>query len=341
MEGLQKISFENRWFRHAIFWASWIIGFTFIKSFGAPFDTYMGWFVYYIITLPIFIAHTYLLVYWAAKKFLKGPWILLFIVLFILLLSIFSFIELVVTEEFLSRIFPEVFSNSKSYTDPGNIVISGIGNLYIVLVFAASKMIRDWYISDRHKQKIVERNLYLQRADANATVQPGMLLYSIEQIEKQLEINSDHVPEAIAMLSELLNAVMQAQKNKVHRVDEEARNVKKMLKLYALLLGKKAPHIRIDGDDLSMRSIPVFIIFSPLEIVCRNYSSIPEIDIDILIEEESVKISWDSPQLCGDHEVVNNVRLEMNNLYPNGFQLEEESNGSLFSMHIRKIQSAT
>jgi two-component system LytT family sensor kinase len=117
MDLFQKISLENRYLRHGLFWIVWVIGFTFVKSFGASLDVYFGWLIYYIVTLPLFIIHTYLIVYWAAKKFLKGPRIIFFIVLFILLMSVFSFIELIVTDELLSRFIPEIFSNNNYYLD--------------------------------------------------------------------------------------------------------------------------------------------------------------------------------------------------------------------------------
>jgi len=340
MDLFQKISLENRVLRHGLFWLAWIVGFTFVKSFGASLDTYLGWLVYYVVTLPIFIVHTYLIVYWAAKKFLKGPGIILFILLFIVIMSVFSFIELIVTDEFLSSFFPEIFSSAQSYLDIGNVLISGIGNLYIILVFAAAKMIRQWYVADHHKQIIVERNLYLQRADVNAGIQPGMLLFAIEKIEKLVSKKSENVPGAIALLSELLNAVMQAQRNKVLRVDEEAKNVKRMLGLYALLLDKNIPNIRIEGEELSLKYLPVFIVFSPIEIICRNYGALAVSDIQIsLANSRPVEINWKSEVLSKDKGVARLVREEMEKLYPKRFHMEIQTRENYLSLSIEEQSS--
>ena len=71
-----------------------------------------------------------------------------------------------------------------------NIVISGIGNLYIVLVFIAVKMIRKWYLTTEEKKKINERFLEDKVAKANARIQPGMLLYAIGRMEEMAENKS-------------------------------------------------------------------------------------------------------------------------------------------------------
>jgi hypothetical protein len=217
----------------------------------------------------------------------------------------------------------------------GNIVISGIGNLYIILVFAAAKLIREWYVTDNHKQDLVKRNLYLKRADANASVQPGMLLFSIEKIEEMELAKSEHVPAAIALLSEILNAVMQAQKRKVQRVDEEARIVKRMLKLYAMLLDTVAPGLRIEGEDLSMKSLPAFILFSPLEIVIRHQSLLPEENISIVIEDErSVQISWEASYLSQKPMIIDTLKREMDKLYPDQFYVESHVENDSYSVCI-------
>ena len=49
----------SRGYRHILFWVCWVMGFTFIQSFGQPVEIYFGWFSYYVITLPVFVGHTY------------------------------------------------------------------------------------------------------------------------------------------------------------------------------------------------------------------------------------------------------------------------------------------
>jgi len=76
---------QNRSLRHLVFWLTWVVGFTFIKSFGESMEVYLGWFSYYLITLPIFIAHTYLVAYLLVPYFLNRRLFPFFVVLFLLL----------------------------------------------------------------------------------------------------------------------------------------------------------------------------------------------------------------------------------------------------------------
>ena len=76
---------QRRGLRHLLFWFVWVVGFTFIKSFGESMDIYLGWFSYYLITLPIFVAHTYLVAYVLVPLFLNKRLFPLFILSFIVL----------------------------------------------------------------------------------------------------------------------------------------------------------------------------------------------------------------------------------------------------------------
>lgn len=322
MEWLQNISFNNRYLRHAIFWLTWVIGFTFIKSFGSDLETYAAWMVYYLVTLPIFVAHTYLVVYWAARKFLAGAKIILFVVLFLLLMFVFSFAEMFITGTFLAPRFPSVFDSNLDYLDPLNVLISGIGNLYILLVFAATKMVRSWYISDKKSEQLVKDRLFMERADANAGIQPGMLLFSVGSIERLGREWPGEVAGAIAMLSELLNDVMMAHKSTMLRLDEEMRNVRSLLKLYALFMHRAMPLFKIEQCSAAISSMPAFIVFSPLEIVIRKYRWMPDDSIDVCIwEKEQVSISWKKREGGSVLPDPGEIMRELDLLYPGRYQV--------------------
>lgn len=325
MELLRYFSLENRYLRHGIFWLAWVTGFTFVKSFGSGLETYAGWLVYYLATLPIFMLHTYLVVYWAAGKFLSGVKIILFVFVFVLLMFLFSFLEMIVTNTFLSQLFPSVFSGNPEYRDPLNVLISGIGNLYIILVFAAARMVRSWYLGERKGQELEKKQLFMERADANAGILPGMLLFSVRSIEQMGRDRPGEVAGAIAMLSELLNAVMQAHKGMVLRLDEEMKNVRNLLKLYSLLMDRDIPALKVEQCAVAVLSLPAFMIFSPLEIIIRHFRRMPDDSIEVCIrEEEMVTISWRSGAAEDRKPDPANMTRELDMLYPGRYQVRIE-----------------
>jgi hypothetical protein len=337
MDMLRHISFENKYLRHGSFWFAWVIGFTFIKSFGSGLETYAGWLVYYLVTLPLFVTHTYLLVYWAAKKFLSGAKIILFIILFIVLMFVFSYAEMFITHTFLSLSFPSVFTGNLDYRDPLNVLISGIGNLYIILVFAAAKMVRSWYLSNKKSEQLVQDRLFRERADANAGIQPGMLLFSVGSIERLAGERPADVAAAIAMLSELLNAAMQAHKSSMLRLDEEMKNVRSLLKLYALLMLKATPLLKIDQCSSAISSLPAFMVFSPLEIVIRKFHWMLDDSIEVCLRREDlVSISWKRKGRQSKLPDPGEIMRELDMLFPGRYRVRIGSESEIVTMWINE-----
>lgn len=315
----QNIALSNRCFRHIMFWIVWITGFTFIKSYGAGSDIYLGWLTYYIVTLPVFILHTYLIVYWAARRFLSGFRIPVFIVLFFLLMVLFSFLEMIITSEFLSGYFPYLFSEEPIYLNPAEVVISGIGNLYIILVFSAAKMIRSWHLKEKKKQEIMNHSLLLERADVNAGIHPRLLLFSLETIETLTSEGSEIVSSVIIHLSDLLNSLMNAGSSLVVPVEDELHNVEKLLKFYGLLLSSKVPTVTFEGIAGVPASLSASIVFLPLEIIMRYFRQLPE-EMTVRIHHTGfVEISWSSSRfrLC-DFEKAR-MLSEMEEMFPRRF----------------------
>ena len=66
-------------------------------------EVYLGWFSYYLITLPIFVAHTYLVAYVLVPNFLNKRLVPIFIILFLLLFYGLSVLELILSNEFIYR----------------------------------------------------------------------------------------------------------------------------------------------------------------------------------------------------------------------------------------------
>lgn len=259
---------RTRFGRHLLFWISWVLGFTFIKSLGGSFHTYISWFVYYLTTLPIFMAHTYLLVYWVFKKFRNGTKLFIAFLLFLIFLYAFSFLELLLTESFLASIFPDVFSQQHSYQDPATVIISSIGNLYIILVFIAAKLIREWYIASEQKQELLQQQLLAERAEVNYALQPGMLLFCLEQIEFLAKRGSKKISSLISDLSEILNLVMQLSMHDKIPLADEIDLIKKMQKIYRDL-ELHSTKLTFLNDNIADRTIPRLMLFTPIEMLMR------------------------------------------------------------------------
>ena len=178
---------QNRVWRHMAFWICWVLGFTFIKSFGESSEVYLGWFSYYLLTLPIFVAHTYLVAYVLIPLFFNKRWFLLFSLLFLVFFYGFSVLELLLSNEFIFTWYPTGSAVTENYLRAGNVVASGLGNLYIVLVFLAARTIREWYNAENRRKELMQTELQQQMENAITRVQPMMLLYAIDGIDHMVE----------------------------------------------------------------------------------------------------------------------------------------------------------
>lgn len=290
-----QITSNSRLVRHILFWLLWIIGFTFIKSFGEGLEVYYDWFVYYIITLPVFVAHTYIIVYWMGRKVTRAWTWLLFALLFFVLMYFFSVLELLISHEILAKWIPALFETEDKYLTTGNIIINGIGNLYIILVFIATKVMRKWYLSMEERKGLNQKLLEDQVAIESSKIQPGLLMYAAERMEEMAKAKSEDISSAIAGISEIMNGTMLTRDHSMHRIDEEFKLIKKLLQLHSIFDGRQAPQIQVNGADLDNSMVPALAIFSVMEVSLRTIKKINRIIIDLIIPAKPtrVHIKWE------------------------------------------------
>ena len=283
MRGSLAQLFSKRRWRHVSFWVCWVLGFTFIKSFGQAYEIYFGWFSYYVVTLPIFVVHTYLVVYLLIPRFLNKKHWPIFVALFILFFYGFSVIELILSNEFIYVWYPTGSLVTENYLVPGNVIRSGLGNLYIVLVFLASKTVRSWYMADMQQKELMQVELLQQMEDTITKVQPMMLLFAIDKIDDMVKASSSEVTRAIANTSELLSELMMYHEEKNQWFSREIELVKKLVDLVGLLKNTR-PEVEffISGDPVKI-DLPPMILFSVVDLIFRKFEHeeiMPELNIE-------------------------------------------------------------
>lgn len=266
-----------------VFWLTWVVGFTLIKSFGDSMEVYLGWFSYYLITLPIFVAHTYLVAYLLVPYFLNKRLFPFFILLFLAFFYGFSVLELLLSNEFIYKWYPMGTEIIDNYLAPANVIRSGLGNLYIVLVFLAVRTIREWYYADSRRKELQHADIKHQMENAITRVQPHMLLYAIDHIDRMVTESSPDVTKAIALTSELLNEVMIYHEEKNKLFSKEIELVRKLVALVALIRDCK-PDVEffISGDPGQIK-MPPMILFTLVDLIFRKFEdepSLPELNIE-------------------------------------------------------------
>jgi hypothetical protein len=119
--------------------------------------------------------------------------------------------------------------------------------------------------------------------NAITKVQPHMLLYAIDQIDRMVANSSPDVTKAIALTSELLNEVMIYHEEKNKLFSGEIELVRKLVILVALIRDCK-PDVEffVSGDPGQIK-MPPMILFTLVDMIFRKFEvepSLPELNIE-------------------------------------------------------------
>jgi len=215
--------------------------------------------------------------------FFNRRYMLVFTGLFIGLFYGFSVLELVLSNEFIFKWYPTDTDLLENYLLPGTVIVSGLGNLYIILAFLAARTVRQWYLAGIRKKELQQAELQLQMESAVNRVQPLMLLYAIDQIDRMVDQSSSEVTQAIALTSELLSEVMIYTEEEEQLFSREIELVKKLVSLVSLFRERK-PDVEffISGDPGQIH-LPPMILFTLTDMIFRKFEGeeqFPEINIE-------------------------------------------------------------
>lgn len=224
---------------HTIFWMIWVVVFTLIQSIGGNGHVYFTWLMYYLITLPLFIAHTYLVAYWLLPvTFFRRKYFLAGAGLFVLLV-LFSILELIISNELVFRNFNPHFMQEPGYLNPLNIIVSGIGNHYIILVFLAIKAGLTWYNSSSQTKTLQLAKTETELEIYRYQLQPKLILTLMEELETVGKNTPDKMGGLIVKISGFLNDFLFEVKDELIPLGLEIKLTEQFLAVHKQALGRR------------------------------------------------------------------------------------------------------
>jgi len=119
--------------------------------------------------------------------------------------------------------------------------------------------------------------------EAITRIQPQMLLYAIDHIDRMVSESSQGVTKAIALTSELLNEVMIYHEEKHKLFSGEIELVKKLVVLVSLIRNCKPDVEFFISGDPSQIKMPPMILFTLVDMIFRKFEgepSLPELNIE-------------------------------------------------------------
>lgn len=272
---------------HLAFWLCWIITFTIIQSLGGDAHQYFVWLMYYIITLPIFVVHTYIIAYWLLpESFFKRKIWLAFAGIFVLLI-VFSVIELVVSNEIVFNIFDKSKKFEPGYLNPSNIIISGIGNHYIILVFLAIKVGQSWYYSKNKTAGLMQIKMETELEIYKYQLQPKLILTLAEEMENIAQKEPEKLPQMIIKTSGFLNHFLFDVKDELIPLSLEVKLIREFLDIHKHALDKRLNSNFVVNGNLQAHVCPPLLLLpfinSAIKIV---YSCNKSFESTVIIKAE-------------------------------------------------------
>lgn len=224
---------------HAIFWLTWVVSFVLIQSLGSGRGQYFVWLMYYLITLPIFIVHTYLIAYWLVPQFFFKKRYFLLVVGAVILLVVFSVIELVVSNEIVFATFDRSKMFAPGYLNLRNILISGLGNHYIIFVFLAIKAGYSWYNAVANKEELQLSKTKTDLEIFQYQLQPQVILSLLESLEDVATSQPEKAPDMIIKISGFINRFLFEGKEELIPLQLDTELLEEFVNIHQLYFGDR------------------------------------------------------------------------------------------------------
>lgn len=301
------------------------------------------WLMYYLITLPIFVVHTYLVAYWLLPHtFFKGRYFC-FAAYGLLLLTVFSVIELIVSNHLVFKVFDKNLAFDPGYLNIKNILVSGVGNHYIILVFIAIKVGIEWYGASNKKEELLRTSVETELEMYRYQLQPRMVLSLVDELEGITKEQPDKAPEMIINISNFLNIFLLEGKEELIPLQLEVKLIEKFLEIHNNALGEKIKSNFIVSGNLKPYVVPPLlllpIINSAIKLVYECNKSF-ESTVFIKAEKKYLLFSfsfWSEDEFSltdNENNIITEKRLKYT--YPGKHRLVEniDSNFREFSLEI-------
>jgi hypothetical protein len=256
---------QKRLVNHAAFWLMWIGSFTVIQSFGFGISEYLVWLVYYLVTLPLFMIHTYLIAYWLVPKYFFNRRFVLFSAWILVLLILASVFELLISNEAVWKLMKPENIQQGNYLNGQNILINGLGNEYIIVVFLSVKIIRVWNSKVGEGTKLMNQKLLTEIELLQYQSYPRFILNVMDRLENLAKAKSSQTSEMIIKLSNLMTNMQTDRKSAKISVKKEIDLIRSYIEIQQMSLPKDCKTEFLVAGDYNKQDIPPFLFFQLVE----------------------------------------------------------------------------
>jgi len=256
---------KKRISKHTLFWFIWISSFTVLQSLGMGISDYGAWLLYYLVTLPLFMAHTYVIAYWLVPKYFFQHRYLIFACWIFALLILASVGELLISNELIWKLVKPQYIQQGNYLNPSNILINGLGNEYIIIVFLSIKAFWFWDSKMGEKASLTDQKLSTEIELLQNQFYPRFVLNVMERLEILARDKSSQTSEMIIRLSGMMSNLASRPKSDKIPLYKEIELIKGYLDVQKMSFQENLKiKVRVNGSP-GGHQIPQFLFFQLVE----------------------------------------------------------------------------
>lgn len=333
-----------RFFWHVLFWASFVAAYT--LYYGSQQNDYIAELSTALRYLPFKMLVTYFTLYFTIPKFLlKKKYVQAFLV-FVISVAVSALIQQAVDYFILIPIFNPSWTESYYLFYPSKIFRTFLGMYPVVIIAAFIKLAKEWFEKEQQTQELQRQKLEAELNFLKAQIHPHFLFNTLNNLYALTLKKSDHAPEVVMKLSELLSFMLYEGKAETISVSKEIELVKHYMDLERIRYDDRLDLTINTKGDFSAKQIPPMLILPFVENAFKHSSENETGSVFILIDITlkgdllSVQIKnskADKTEFKSETEGglgLTNIRRRLNLLYPNHHSLAIKENETQYSVTL-------
>ncbi|ELR68318.1 putative two-component system sensor protein [Fulvivirga imtechensis AK7] len=248
---------------HLVFWLGYFMFNT--LRWGSYFDDYWYSFRSNLVEFPIHVILVYFNLYFLLPRYIPSR-LPKYLVLLFLSILIMSLVRIVLTYQLVTtEVWRESVVKDQALFGFNYIVAVFMGELYVVGLTTAIKLIIDWVRTQRKARELERRNHETELSFLRSQVQPHFFFNTLNNLYSLTLDKSDKAPETVLKLSDLMSYVIYKGKNNRVSLPEEVTHIQNYIDLERLRYGDNLiAEIKISGN-IQGKLIPPLILMPFVE----------------------------------------------------------------------------
>jgi two-component system LytT family sensor kinase len=328
-----QIVFNKRLYRNVAFWVLYFliqVFFLLQANVNAFFITLLKIIILDLLSLALaaYLHNLYILPkYFNEKKYLK------YSISLVILLCFFAYLRSILS------------TTLQLHNETGSFLTQIIAIFFILILFTLSLYTYQWFDSYNQRRDFENKSLQMELNILRAQINPHFLFNTLNNIYSLSLKKSDHTPEAILRLSDIMRYMLYDSNLSQVNLNKELAYIRNYLDLERLRVrNNELIKYNISQDNNELKIAPLLLI--PFVENCFKHGVLNDencpliinivIKDNLLIFESQNKIKLQKEIEKADGGIgLNNIKRRLELLYKNNYELKMENKNEIFHTYLK------